>query len=49
MAVPATCSGGPDGAGDALGNIALFDAHGKEIWEQHVKSMITQVRAARWR
>ncbi|WIA09420.1 hypothetical protein OEZ85_008825 [Tetradesmus obliquus] len=29
-------------AGDALGNIALLDIHGKELWERHVKSMITQ-------
>jgi hypothetical protein len=31
-------------AGDALGNIALLDINGKELWERHVKSMITQVR-----
>ncbi len=31
--------------GDTLGNIALLDIHGKELWEKHVKSMITQVRA----
>lgn len=29
-----------------LGNIALFDINGKEIWEQHVKSAVTQVSAA---
>lgn len=31
-------------AGDTLGNIALLDIHGKEIWERHVKSMLGQVR-----
>jgi hypothetical protein len=34
-------------AGDALGNIALMDINGKELWERHVKSMITQVRLRR--
>eukprot|EP00882_Tetradesmus_deserticola_P027871 GHRQ01031008.1.p1 GENE.GHRQ01031008.1~~GHRQ01031008.1.p1 ORF type:complete len:351 (+),score=164.28 GHRQ01031008.1:777-1829(+) len=29
-------------AGDALGNIVLLDVNGKELWERHVKSMITQ-------
>jgi hypothetical protein len=31
-------------AGDTLGNVALLDIHGKEIWEKHVKSMLGQVR-----
>lgn len=26
-----------------MGNIALLDLNGKELWERHVKSMITQV------
>jgi hypothetical protein len=26
-----------------LGNVALLDIHGKEIWEKHVKSMLGQV------
>lgn len=26
------------------GNIALLDIQGKELWERHVKSMITQVQ-----
>lgn len=30
-------------AGDTLGNIALLDIDGGEIWERHVKSMIGQV------
>lgn len=34
----------PRHAGDTLGNIALLDIHGKEIWERHVKSMLGQVR-----
>lgn len=39
VAVRACCT-----AGDTLGNIALLDIHGKEIWERHVKSMLGQVR-----
>lgn len=27
-----------------MGNIALLDINGKEIWERHVKSMLGQVR-----
>jgi hypothetical protein len=30
-------------AGDTLGNVALLDIDGKEIWEKHVKSMLGQV------
>eukprot|EP00879_Flechtneria_rotunda_P003998 GHRR01004239.1.p1 GENE.GHRR01004239.1~~GHRR01004239.1.p1 ORF type:complete len:449 (+),score=111.00 GHRR01004239.1:366-1712(+) len=29
-------------AGDSLGNIAIWDINGKEIWERHIKSMVTQ-------
>lgn len=32
-------------SGDTLGNVALLDIHGKEIWEKHFKSMLGQVRA----
>lgn len=33
-------------AGDTLGNVALLDIDGKEIWEKHVKSMLGQVGPA---
>lgn len=29
--------------GDSLGNVAMFDRNGKELWEEHIKSMIAQV------
>jgi hypothetical protein len=30
-------------SGDTLGNVALLDINGKEIWEKHFKSMLGQV------
>ena len=33
----------PAAPGDSLGNVASFDRNGKELWEKHVKSMISQV------
>ncbi|GBF89817.1 hypothetical protein Rsub_02521 [Raphidocelis subcapitata] len=33
-------------AGDSLGNVALFDRSGKELWERHLKSMVSQGAAA---
>jgi outer membrane protein assembly factor BamB len=29
-------------AADTLGNIALFNAKGRELWERHVQSMVAQ-------
>lgn len=31
-------------AGDSRGNLAAFDATGKEVWETHLQSQIHQVR-----
>ncbi len=36
-----------DHAGDTLGNIALLDIDGKEVWERHMASMIMQVCGGR--
>lgn len=30
-------------AADARGNVAAFSADGTELWERHVKSLISQV------
>ncbi len=34
-------------AADARGNVAAFSADGTELWERHVKSLVSQV-APRW-
>lgn len=35
-------------AGDARGNLAAFDADGREVWETHLASQIHQVRVCGW-
>jgi hypothetical protein len=30
-------------AADVRGSVALFNIHGEEIWERHLRSMISQV------
>jgi hypothetical protein len=35
-------------AADVRGSVAMFNTRGEEIWERHLKSMISQVGAAGW-